>query len=372
MSTGYHPELIQRAFIDFVGTRVHPFWSLTSPKLRLLAKHRLGDNLVALQFETNYAFRQQSGNNWDGGQHLSLIVPIDGVRHQRQYSIVGLPQQPLWWHSKKVQTLTIAIKAQGLVSQHLTQQAALGDVFECSTPSGSFILPSALDDSAPILCIASGSGITPMLGLITQALKSGRTVTLLHYNRTPILTSFWSVLASTYPAFRYHLIITKDSSTYLASSRHLNTQSLLSLGLPLEQTQVYACGAQELLSSLYQAASEIDLDDVSLRDNITVERFGSSDFGYSKEQSAADIVERTISLRARQRQFTSDTTLLAGAEKAGIRLPYGCRQGICHLCRCQKISGQVKNIQTGSISSDGFESIQTCITVPLTDVVLDV
>lgn len=371
MTTGYQPEIIQRVFMDFMSTRIHPFWSLTVPKLRLMARHMLDDDFIAFQFETNYAFRQQSKNKWQGGQHVSVIIPIEGIRHQRQYSLVGLSKQSLWWESQTPHTITIAIKTQGLISKHLTWHAELGDVFECSVPSGSFVLTP--NNTSPVLCIASGSGITPMLGLITQALQNGQVVTLLHYNRSPILTSIWSSLSSRYSRFRYHLIVTEDASTYLANSRHLTAQSLLALGLPLNRTQIYACGSQGLLSSLYQAASDIGSEyDTSLRDNITVEQFGTSTPSYDEVRNETDIVERTVYLRGRQRQFPSDTTLLASAEAAGIRLTYGCRRGICHLCRCQKISGQVKNIQTGAVSSDGFESIQTCISVPLTDVILDI
>ncbi|WP_256713945.1 hypothetical protein [Psychrobacter sp. C 20.9] len=29
MANGYRPEIVQRAFVDFIGSRLHPFWSLT-------------------------------------------------------------------------------------------------------------------------------------------------------------------------------------------------------------------------------------------------------------------------------------------------------------------------------------------------------
>ena len=70
MTTGYRPELIQRVFIDFISTRLHPFWSLTVPKLRLIARRTLSDDLIALQFEPNRAFKQQafsSGNSSHDG-----------------------------------------------------------------------------------------------------------------------------------------------------------------------------------------------------------------------------------------------------------------------------------------------------------------
>ena len=434
MTTGYRPELIQRAFVDFISRRLHPFWSLTVPKLRLIARHALSDDLIALQFEPNHAFKQQafSSNNssghrlnkgWHGGQHINISVLLDGVYHQRNYSLVGLAQQSLWWHEDSEQkphknnnnlnnsfdkkssaqsgtsTVTIAIKPQGLVSDYLSKRAALGTIFNSSLPSGEFTLAhSMLAQQAsqiskslsltpiplPLLFIASGSGITPMLGLITQALQNGHPVTLLHYNRTTFykspLQDQWQQLATKYPTFIYHLINTEEPNTYLAGSRHLSVETLIALKLPLMDTQIFACGSPALLAGLYRACDEINLpDNKQLRDNITIESFSAiENFNHilpaidkaDEEVITSDV--KTIYLRGRQRQYNSSTTLLLGAESAGIRMSHGCRQGICQLCRCNKISGRVKNIQTGKISNDGYESIQTCINVPMTDVVLDI
>ena len=145
-------------------------------------------------------------------------------------------------------------------------------------------------------------------------------------------------------------------------------------------TQIFACGSPALLAGLYRACDEIDLPHgKQLRDHITIESFSaieSLDYMFSTtdkaDKEAVTSEAKTIYLRGRQRQYNSSTTLLLGAESAGIRLSHGCRQGICQLCRCNKISGRVKNIQTGKISNDGYESIQTCINVPMTNVVLDI
>ena len=330
--------------------------------------------------------------------------------------MVGLPGDVLWWYEDNneksndrlyekfksqaiTSTITIAVKPQGLVSDYLSKRAALGTIFDSSLPSGEFTLahtvlakqtsqisePLPLTSlQAPLLFIASGSGITPMLGLITQALQNGHQVTLLHYSRTTFyespLQNQWQQLAVKYPAFTYHLIDTEDSNTYLAGSRHLSVETLIALKLPLMDTQIFACGSPALLAALYGACDEIDLPHgKQLRDNITIESFSaleSFDYIFSaidklnEEAITSDV--KTIYLRGRQRQYNSSTTLLLGAENAGIRLSHGCRQGICQLCRCNKISGRVKNIQTGKISGDSYESVQTCINVPITDVVLDI
>ena len=50
MANGYRPEIVQRAFVDFIGSRLHPFWSLTTSKLRLIARYTLSDDLIALRW----------------------------------------------------------------------------------------------------------------------------------------------------------------------------------------------------------------------------------------------------------------------------------------------------------------------------------
>ncbi|MGP4733218.1 MULTISPECIES: flavin reductase family protein [unclassified Psychrobacter] len=400
MANGYRPEIIQRAFVDFIGSRLHPFWSLTTPKLRLIARYTLSDDLIALHFETNRAFRQQTSEmmgGWQGGQYLDLCVCIDGVYYQRSYSIVGLAHQPLWWLDDNTEshmadqchTVTIAIKPQGLVSDYLTKQMPLASVIDTSLPLGHFtleqtsILRHEISDNkqlTPLLFIAGGSGITPMLGLITQALSNGHQVTLLHYSRTVSyqLQHQWQQLNEAHPDFIYHLIHTEEPTTYLAGTRYLSAESLLSLNLPLADIQIFACGSQALLTGLYKAAAEITLStNKQLRDNIIVENFGNAlaDVDNNSNQTfdrTVPVEEHVVYLRSRQRQFSSDTTILAAAENADVRLAHGCRQGICQLCRCNKVSGVVKNIQTGKVSGDGYESIQTCINIAMTDVILDV
>ncbi len=400
MANGYRPEIIQRAFVHFIGARLHPFWSLTTPKLRLIARYTLSDDLIALRFETNRAFKQQNSKvmgGWQGGQYLDLRVFIDGVYYQRSYSIVGLDHQPLWWlddttssnTADQRHTVTIAIKPQGLVSDYLTKQIPLASVVDTSLPLGHFTLEQtsiAVQEGSdnkqptPLLFIAGGSGITPMLGLITQALSNGHHVTLLHYSRTVSskLQHQWQKLNEAYPDFTYHLIHTEDPTTYLAGVRYLSVERLLSLNLPLADTQIFACGSPALLAGLYKTAAEITFStDKQLRDNIIVENFGNAlaNVDNSSNQTfdrTVPVEEHTVYLRSRQRQFSSDTTILTAAENADVRLAHGCRQGICQLCRCNKVSGVVKNVQTGKVSGDGYESIQTCISIAMTDVVLDV
>jgi hypothetical protein len=45
--------------------------------------------------------------------------------------------------------------------------------------------------------------------------------------------------------------------------------------------------------------------------------------------------------------------------------------GICHTCTCRKLSGHVRNVHSGELSSPEEQDIQICVSVPAGDVELD-
>lgn len=51
-------------------------------------------------------------------------------------------------------------------------------------------------------------------------------------------------------------------------------------------------------------------------------------------------------------------------EDAGLELPYGCREGICHTCVGELRAGRVRDLRTGRVHGDPGEVIRTCIHAP--------
>ena len=76
------------------------------------------------------------------------------------------------------------------------------------------------------------------------------------------------------------------------------------------------------------------------------------------------------------RHFSTDEgeSILAAGIRQGIGLPYGCKDGACGSCKCQKISGEVRmaDYQLKALSDDELAQglILTCRASALTDVVL--
>ncbi len=71
----------------------------------------------------------------------------------------------------------------------------------------------------------------------------------------------------------------------------------------------------------------------------------------------------------------ADETLLAAGIRAGVTLPYGCRDGACGSCKCKKLSGSVVHgaHQSKALSAqdeaEGY--VLTCCAVAHSDVVLE-
>jgi ferredoxin len=81
-------------------------------------------------------------------------------------------------------------------------------------------------------------------------------------------------------------------------------------------------------------------------------------------------IELHLARTGRAIAATTAGTLLEQMEQAGERPPHGCRMGICHTCRCRKRTGTVRNLLTGAVSSEQDEEIQICISVPRSNVEL--
>ena len=56
--------------------------------------------------------------------------------------------------------------------------------------------------------------------------------------------------------------------------------------------------------------------------------------------------------------------ILVAGEQAGLHLPYGCREGICHTCVGTLRKGQIRDLRTGKVGGNEGETVRTCINAP--------
>jgi ferredoxin-NADP reductase len=213
---------------------------------------------------------------WPGhlpGQHVAVkLTAADGYSAQRDYSIAGPPQDG------RVE-LTIQRQDGGEVSAYLAGVAEPGDQLEVRGPIGGWFAWRA-DDPRPLLLLAGGSGIVPLMSIIRTHAQAGRQVPvrLIYSARTPAdviyqaeLTerSRVSPLTVTYLYTRAPLSMPDDPSRSYAG--RLNGKILAAAAFPPgANPAIFACGP----SGFVETASDLLVKAGHPPGTIRTERFG--------------------------------------------------------------------------------------------------
>ncbi|TVP54821.1 MAG: ferredoxin reductase [Halomonadaceae bacterium] len=332
-------------------------WAYLDPILGsinpMLVKGTVAARVVAIEdaARDTRTFVLKPAGHWSGfkpGQHLSLTVEINGARHTRTFSLSCLPSR---WKQDREITLTIKRLPGGLVTNWLHDYLKPGAVVTLGDAFGDFLLPA---NPQPLLFIAGGSGITPILSQLSTlaAADYPKPVTLLYYVRTEadiIAAKELYQMEGQWDNFQLKIHTTDDGGVMTAA--HLPAISKLA------DYHCYLCGPRGLMdlagdllgqagvsesqiSSTFFSAPQVTLDTDELGGEVAFSRSG-----------------KTV-------HSDGETSLLELAESAGLKPKHGCRMGVCHQCACTKKTGIVMNRLTGKASLPGEETIQLCVSVP--------
>lgn len=343
---------LRESDVDAGLALLHPALRLNRVFAQVTQRQWVGDDMLELTLRAN--------GNWRGakpGQHVQLYLERDGVRLCRSYSLTALQAHG---------SLQIAIKQQagGRVSPYLLQQLAVGDVLELGPVYGELYWPAPAQG---VLLLATGSGITPLLGLLRVALAQGFSapVTLLHYVREQGQRAFVAelqALQAQYSNLQVRCSLTAGHAEPGELVGRFTAEHLAALP-QLAPQHVLACGPAGFVGQVqqwWQGAGQPGL--------LQVEAF-------TPPALIADVGLRQVSLRfARsQQQALADNqrSLLAQAEAHGLQPAHGCRQGICASCTCTLVSGTVRDMRSGTLFSEPGQPIRLCISAPHGDVEID-
>lgn len=342
------------AFFDPLLQRINPMWVQEYTPARI--------QRIIPETSDTQTFVLKPARRWQGfaaGQHVNICVEIEGVRHHRTFSVSS---PTTLWHDQGLITLTIKRLPGGRVTNWLHDQLAAGAVVGISEAFGDFLIPEPV---RPILFIAGGSGITPILSqLKTMATHGFRApVTLLYFvrdHRHAIAGETLMDLAARHDLLTVNIVATLGGSEprYLT---HADFSEITDLG----SRDIFLCGPQGLMAL---AGELLDAKGVS-RDKIHSTYFAAPQTDLDSQDLGGKVLFARSNLNV---DSTGDAPLLEIAEAAGLTPQHGCRMGICHQCSCRKTSGTVVNRLTGQASGPGEGTIQLCISVPQGPVSLDI
>jgi ferredoxin-NADP reductase len=270
------------------------------------------------------------------GQFLTFQWTIDGQRVLRSYTISSSPV-----HVDYVE-ITPKRMENGCVSVFLNERAKPGHTVEARGPYGNFCFDETLHKS--IVLIAAGGGITPMISMLRYIddLKLNTSATLLYCVRTAADIIFQSELARlerSLPNFKYEVCLSQPDLAWKGRSGRLTgefvSQHLMDVDLPT----FFVCGPKGFMDNARQILSTL---------GVKQERILQESFGESKRPAEFHLQEtradNTVVFLHSQKvcQASAGSTLLDLAEKNGVQIPYGCRQGLCGTCATRVLSGTVE------------------------------
>ncbi|GAA4908357.1 ring-1,2-phenylacetyl-CoA epoxidase subunit PaaE [Nonomuraea thailandensis] len=334
--------------------------------LTVAAVDRLCDDAAAITFAVPgelrdaYAFR--------AGQSLTLRRVIDGREHRRSYSICA--------PAGAAPRIGVREIPGGLFSSWLVHEVRPGTVIEVQPPTGSWRADPGLGERH--LCVAAGSGITPMLSVASTVLTHpGAHVSLLYGNRTSRTVMFAEELGDLKNRYGprlqvVHTLSREPRDVELLSGRldGDRLRRLLTGLVPVEVfDHVWLCGPLQMVEEARTVLAGLGVPP----ERVHVELFyadappppprraGNELSGATTELTTVLDGLRTTSTVSRE------TTLLDGAQAGRGDLPFACKGGVCGTCRAVVREGEADMRRNYALEpaevAAGF--VLTCQTYPV-------
>jgi len=219
---------------------------------------------------------------WPGhlaGQHVDVrLTADDGYRAQRSYSIASSPEVPRL-------ALTIVRLERGEVSPWLVDEARPGDRFELRGPIGGYFAWS-LTAGGPLLLIAGGSGIVPLMAMLRHRAASGEAGRAVPARLLLSSRSYGDIIyreelerlgsAHGGPAIVHTLTCERPPPGWRGYVRRIDAPMLAEVGFPpAAAPKVFVCGPTPMVEAVAEALVGLGHEP----GRVKTERFGATGGG---------------------------------------------------------------------------------------------
>lgn len=212
--------------------------------------------------------------NWPGhlaGQHVDIrLTAEDGYSAERSYSIASPPEE-----QERV-TLTVERIDDGEVSPYLVDELRVGDKIELRGPIGGYFVWQA-SMGGPLLLVAGGSGIVPLMAMIRYRKNVGSTVPtrLLYSSRSYeelIYRNELDALAKSEAGLEVIYTLTRSQpANWTGYHRRVDSEMLREVAWPGEQQPLaFICGPTPLVENVAADLLPLGYDPIRVK----TERFG--------------------------------------------------------------------------------------------------
>jgi ring-1,2-phenylacetyl-CoA epoxidase subunit PaaE len=341
---------------------------------------------VSVAFAIPAGFREEF--RWHQGQNITLRTRINGEEIRRSYSICSSPLD---------NELRVAIKKVpgGVFSTYANEQLQKGHVIDVLPPSGKFYTELLPENRKRYLAFAAGSGITPILSLITTtlAIEPGSHFTLVYGNRHR-------------PSILFREELEGLKNRYIDRLSLLHILSREQMDIPLNQgridagkceelchrlidlrtvDEVFLCGPEEMIFTVKGWLERQGVEARKIHFELFHTRGGAAALASGKAGNEGEVavsvggVEKVSRVTVRLDGVSHDfdlpydgSSLLDAALMEGVDLPFACKGGVCCTCRARLVEGRIEMEVNYALEADELAAgfILTCQSHPRTDRVI--
>ena len=357
---------------------------------------------------------EDGGPLWDmrPGQYLTLRIPLAEGPVLRTYSL-SAPAEGRDHHR-----ISVKREPMGSGSGWLHDKLAEGGIVEIAAPRGSFCLDETSE--RPVLLLAGGVGLTPLLAMLHRLAQTGRRAWFVHAVENGEVHALRDEVAALSAASDgritvrnvYRAPTERDRAAARFDGEGVVDRALLQSLLPLDDYEVYLCGPTPFMVAMWRLLTGLGIAPY----RIAYEFFGKG--GSLAALAAAPVAvahtDRRMPAHAPQSlsrlEFITDpdaralpdqiarpvqsatdgmatevvfarsgvtvpwsdgvASILELAEGAGLDPAFSCREGICGTCRCGIAEGAVEYV-SDPLDPPPPDQVLICCSRPAGRVVLE-
>ncbi|MGS0748249.1 2Fe-2S iron-sulfur cluster-binding protein [Halpernia sp. GG3] len=319
------------------------------------------------------------------GQYLNLKMILNGEDLRRSYSIVNSP-------TDGNENLEILVKHldRGKFSTFLNQNLNLGDVIEVSPPAGHFYTNYHKSNRKNYIGLAAGSGISPVLSNLIEALhqEPESTAYLFFSNKSLNDIIFKERIDALVEKFQgrlkviYLLSREKHFEDELFEGR-ISSQKLEQLferfpEINPKESIFFICGPSEMIKDVSTyLKNEKKVPSLQVMFEYYAAPDDEENAEMSDEFKAIPNLESMVTLIIDDDEYSfhlnsKKRSILDQALNDKLPVPFACKGGVCCTCKAQVMEGEVFMDKNFALTDDevarGF--VLTCQCHPTTNIVM--
>lgn len=346
--------------------------------LRVAGVHRESDAIIS--FALKPLSDQGPPPSSLAGQYLTIRLQPDGesgppvIRSYSMSSVAG----------KDGYRISVRLVPHGAGSSYLHERVHLGDIVAAAAPRGSFLLR---DGQRPVVLLSAGVGATPVLAMLQTLVnrQDHREIWWVHGARNRAAHAFGSEVDGLLGALPHsHRLVSYSSpnpketdSPDLDAVGRISGGTLRQAGVPVD-ADYYLCGPNAFMKTL---SSSITAQGTP-PEQISMELFGARSTrmppGMTRgpaphlphpDRGTGPMVSFSRS-NLTVRWDPGHGNLLEFAEACDVPVGFGCRNGVCHACESELLSGAVDYVNAPLETPDDHR-VLLCCAAPRSDLALE-